>query len=121
MKGVDLYARVRRAVYVDGMSQRRAARYFGIDPRTVANFSVPPGYQRSRRPARPKLDPFTGIIDQIPDDDGSIPAKQRQAAAGHPIPQERSRSSVSGGIARCWGQYLVDCPQQKIPMCPGQW
>jgi len=83
MKGVDLYARVRRAVYVEGMSQRGAARYFGIDPRTVAKmmrFSVPPGYRRSRRPARPKLDPFTGIIDQILDDDGSIAAKQRHTA-----------------------------------------
>lgn len=83
MKDVDLYARVRRAVYVDGMSQRGAARYFGIDPRTVAKmmrFSVPPGYRRRRRPARPKLDPFTGIIDQILDDDGSIPAKQRHTA-----------------------------------------
>ena len=83
MKGVDLYARVRRAVYVEGMSQRGAARCFGIDPRTVAKmmrFSVPPGYRRIRRPARPKLDPFTGIIDQILDDDGSIPAKQRHTA-----------------------------------------
>ena len=83
MKGVDLYARVRRAVYVEGMSQRGAARYFGIDPRTVAKmmrFSVPPGYRRSRPPARPKLDPFTGIIDQILDDDGSIAAKQRHTA-----------------------------------------
>jgi hypothetical protein len=83
MKGVDLYARVRRAVYVEGMSQRGAARYFGIDPRTVANmmrFSVPPGYRRSQRPARPKLDPFTGIIDQILDDDASIAAKQRHTA-----------------------------------------
>ena len=83
MKGVDLYARVRRAVYVEGMSQRGAARYFGIDPRTVAKmmrFSVPPGYRRSRPPARPKLDPFTGIIDQILDDDASIPAKQRHTA-----------------------------------------
>ena len=83
MKGVDLYARVRRAVYVEGMSQRGAARYFGIAPRTVAKmmrFSVPPGYRRSRPPARPKLDPFTGIIDQILDDDGSIAAKQRHTA-----------------------------------------
>ena len=56
MKGVDLYARVRRAVYVEGISQRGAARYFGIAPRTVAKmmrFSVPPGYRRSRPPARP--------------------------------------------------------------------
>jgi transposase len=83
MKGVDLYARVRRAVYVEGMSQRGAARHFGIDPRTVAKmmrYSVPPGYRRCRPPARPKLDPFSGIIDQILDDDGSMPTKQRHTA-----------------------------------------
>jgi len=28
-------------------------------------FSVPPGYRRRRPPARPKLDPFAGIIDGI--------------------------------------------------------
>ena len=83
MKGVDLYARIRRAVDVEGMSQRGAARHFGIDPRTVAKmmrYSVPPGYRRCRPPARPKLDPFTGIIDQILDDDGSMPTKQRHTA-----------------------------------------
>ena len=45
MKGVELYARVRFAVQIEGMSQREAARRFGIDPRTVAKmlaFSVPP-------------------------------------------------------------------------------
>ncbi len=36
MKAVDLYARVRRACHVEGMSQRQAARVFGIDPKTVA-------------------------------------------------------------------------------------
>jgi hypothetical protein len=67
MKQVELYAQVRRAVYVEGMSQREAARRFGIDPRTVAKmlaFSVPPGYRRSRPPVRPKLDAFVGIIDR---------------------------------------------------------
>src|SRR5260370_14321022 len=67
MKGVELYGQVRRAVYVEGMSRREAARRFGIDPRTVAKmlaFSVPPGYRRSRPPARPKLDPFLGNIDR---------------------------------------------------------
>jgi DNA-binding transcriptional regulator LsrR (DeoR family) len=46
MKRVELYGQVRRAVYVEGISQREAARRFGIDPRTVAKmlaFSVPPG------------------------------------------------------------------------------
>ena len=44
MKGVELYGQVRRAVYVEGLSRREAARRFGIDPRTVAKmlaFSVP--------------------------------------------------------------------------------
>jgi hypothetical protein len=68
MKVVELYGRVRYAVQIEGLSRREAARQFGIDPRTVSKmlaFSVPPGYRRSRPPARPKLDPFTGIIDGI--------------------------------------------------------
>jgi hypothetical protein len=68
MKGVELYASVRFAVQIKGLSRREAARRFGIDPRTVAKmlaFSVPPGYRRSRPPACPKLDPFTAIIDAI--------------------------------------------------------
>ena len=68
MKRVELYGQVRRAVYVEEISQREAARRFGIDPRTVAKmlaFSVPPGYRRSRPPVRPKLDPFLRIVDQI--------------------------------------------------------
>jgi len=52
MKGVELYGQVRRAVYVEGLSRREAARRFGIDPRTVAKmlaFAVPPGYRRAGR------------------------------------------------------------------------
>ena len=58
MKVVDLYARVRRACHVDGMSQRQATRVFGVDAKTVAKmlrFAVPPGYWRSKPPIRPKL------------------------------------------------------------------
>jgi transposase len=83
MKAVDRYARVRRACHVDGMSQRRAARVFGIDPKTVAKmlrFSVPPGYRRSKPPARPKLDAFTGVIDRILEEDRERPRKQRHTA-----------------------------------------
>ena len=81
MRLVELYARVRYAVRIEGISRREAARRFGIDPRTVGkmlSFSVPPGYRRSRPPARPKLDPFVGIIDRILDEDKSRPAKQRR-------------------------------------------
>jgi hypothetical protein len=33
MKQVDLYGRVRHSVLIEGISQREAARIFGIDPR----------------------------------------------------------------------------------------
>ena len=83
MKGVELYARVRRAVVVEGKSQRAVAREFGIDPRTVAKmvrYPEPPGYRRTKPPKRPKLDGFTEIIDQMLEDDRSMPRKQRHTA-----------------------------------------
>src|SRR4051794_41442528 len=79
MKGVELYAQVRYAVQIKGLSRREAARQFGIDPRTVAKmlaFSVPPGDRRNRPPARPKLDPFTGVIDAILAEDERRPQEQ---------------------------------------------
>ena len=66
MKGVDLYVKVRHAVRIEGLSERATARRFGIDPRTVnkiMKFSVPPGYRRSKPPAKPKLDPFIPVIE----------------------------------------------------------
>src|SRR5215212_2180712 len=83
MKPVDLYARVRYACQVEGLSQRETARRFGIDTKTVRKmlaFSVPPGYRRSKPPARPKLDPFTPTIDRILEADRSAPPKQRHTA-----------------------------------------
>ena len=43
---MEVYARVRRAVQVDGMSIRQAAREFGLARKTIRKmlqFSVPPG------------------------------------------------------------------------------
>jgi transposase len=100
MKGVELYGQVRRAVYVEGISRREAARRFGIDPRTVAKmlaFSVPPGYRRSRPPARPKLDPFVGIIDRILEEDKGQPAKQ-QHTSKRIFERLRDEHGYSGGI-----------------------
>ncbi len=100
MKGVELYGEVRRAVYVEGMSRREAARRFGIDPRTVAKmlaFSVPPGYRRSGPAARPKLDGFLGIIDQILAEDKTRPAKQ-QHTSKRIFERLRDEHGYSGGI-----------------------
>src|SRR6266853_1698258 len=74
MKNVDDYLKVRHAVRIEGLSERAAARRFGIDPRTVnkmMKFSVPPGYMRKKPPAKPKLDPFIPVIDRILRDDKS--------------------------------------------------
>jgi transposase len=80
---VEVYARIRRAVYVDGMSIRQAAREFGLSRKTIRKtlqFSVPPGYRRNKPVQRPKLGPWLGIIDQILVDDQSQPKKQRHTA-----------------------------------------
>jgi transposase len=83
MYSVDLYGRVRRACHIDGMSIREAARVFGLHRETVSKmlrYAVPPGYRRREPVRRPKLDPFTGIIDQILEADRQVPRKQRHTA-----------------------------------------
>ena len=62
----------RRAVMVEGMSIRDAARTFGLHRDTVRRtlaYSVPPGYRRQTPPRRPKLEPYNGVIDRILEDD----------------------------------------------------
>jgi transposase len=54
MFAVELSARIRRAVMVEGLSRREAAKRFGVHRNTITKmlqFSVPPGY---RRPGRPR-------------------------------------------------------------------
>jgi transposase len=100
MKNVELYARVRHAVRIEGISSREAARRFGIDPRTVAKmlaFSVPPGYRRKKPPTRPKLDGFIGIIDRILEEDKDRPAKQRHTSK-RIFERLRDEHGFSGGI-----------------------
>ena len=80
---VEMYAAVRRAVSVEGISQREAARRFGLSRTTVAKmleFSVPPGYNRQKPVARPRLDPYLGAINQMLLEDKGRPPKQRHTA-----------------------------------------
>ena len=65
------------------MSQREAARHFGVSRdsiRKMLSFSVPPGYRRRAEVKRPKLDGFTEIIDQWLQADLGQRAKQRHTA-----------------------------------------
>ena len=83
MYSVELYMRVRRACMVDGMSVREASRVFGLHRDTVRKmlkYAAPPGYRRSKPPRRPKIGPYTGVIDRILQDDLNVPKKQRHTA-----------------------------------------
>lgn len=46
----------------------------------MIRYPEPPGYRRTKPPKRPKLDSFTEIIDQMLEDDRSMPKKQRHTA-----------------------------------------
>ena len=80
---MELYARVRRAVVVDKMSEREAARQFGLARETVRKmlrYAVPPGYRRQQPARRPRLDAWVGAIDQILEEDKARDKKQRHTA-----------------------------------------
>ena len=83
MYRVDVYLRVRRAVMVEGKSIREVSREFGLHRDTVRKmlaYSVPPGYRRQSPPRRPKLEPYTGVIDRILEDDLRRLRKQHHTA-----------------------------------------
>src|ERR1019366_5526606 len=83
MYQVEIYGRIRRAVLVEGRSQRSVARDFGlarVTVRKMLGYSIPPGYRRKEPPKRPKLGPWVGVIDTILEEDQRKPAKQRHTA-----------------------------------------
>ena len=80
---MEVYLRVRRAVMVEGMSIREAGRTFGLHRDTVRKmleYPVPPGYRRRTPPRRPELEPYTGVIDKILEDDLGVSRMQRHTA-----------------------------------------
>jgi transposase len=83
MFAVEVYAAVRRFVFVEGHSRREAARVFGLSRETVlkmCRFSLPPGYTRTAPVSKPKLGALLAVIDAILEADRSAPAKQRHTA-----------------------------------------
>ena len=80
---MDLYLKVRRAHFHDGLRDRAIARDFGISRDSVVKmltYSEPPGYRRTAPIKRPKLDEFTDQIDIWLAEDKTQPRKQRHTA-----------------------------------------
>ena len=83
MFAVEVYAAVRRFVFVEGYSRREAARVFGLSRETVlkmCRFSLPPGYTRKEPATKPKLGLLLPVIDAILEADRTVPVKQRHTA-----------------------------------------
>ena len=100
MHTVELYRKVRLACR-DGMSERAAARHFGISREGVKKmlrFSVPPGYRRTAPVRRPKLDGFSEIIDQWLKEDLKQLCKQRHTAK-RIFDRLRAEHGFSGGYS----------------------
>ncbi len=100
MKRVELYLKVRRAVMIDGMSRRSAAKYFGINRKTIDKmlvFPEPPQHGRTGRSFSGKLSGFTEIIDKILSDDRTVHAKQRHTGV-QIFERLRDEHGFTGGI-----------------------
>jgi transposase len=83
MYPVDLYSRVRRAHYVEGVSVRELSRRFGVHRETIRKmlrFSAPPGYQQKEPRTKPKLAPYMRVVEGILEEDRLAPPKQRHTA-----------------------------------------
>ena len=80
MLQVEDYERIRRAVMVQGKSQREASRELGHSRKTIAKalkHSSPPGYRRRAAPFRPVVGSFEAMIDAWVEEDRKCPPKQR--------------------------------------------
>jgi transposase len=121
MYKVELYGRVRRAVRVEGKSERAVALEFGLARETVRKmlrYAVPPGYRRQQSPKRPKLGPWLGVIDAILEDDKQQPKKQRHTAK-RIFERLRSEHAYTGGytiVKDYVRQYTLRHQEMFVPL-----
>ena len=79
LKDMELWAKIRRALFVDKMSKREAARHFGVGYHTIVKISrneSPGDYVRVNAPAT-KLTPFIPFIEGYLAEDKTLPRKQQ--------------------------------------------
>ena len=119
MFAVEIYAAVRRFVFVEGKSRREAARVFGLSRDTIAKmcrYSAPPGYVRSKAPERPKLGPLVPVIGRegLRSDRPHPVARGLRAAGPSAWPcagRFRRMHGVIGGVRMKLRVFCFDLPQ----------
>src|SRR5258708_38462156 len=85
MYSVELYGRVRRAVLVEGKSERTVAQEVGIARETVRKmlrYSVPPGYRRGQPGKRARQGRGDGVCAGSLQKKQKKPPKKRGTAKG---------------------------------------
>lgn len=112
---VELYAGIRRAIMLEGLSRREAAQRFGVHRNTITkmlHYSVPPGYRRRERPVAKKLGPHTARIDKVLEGDRGVHHRQRHTAR-RIFDRLRIEEGLSGGytIVR---EYVTRAMQRSI-------
>ena len=118
---MELYRKVRRAYFRQGMSKRAIARHFGISRDSVDKmivYSVPPGYRRTAPVKRPKLDGFTEIIDQWLREDADRPRKQRHTAK-RVLDRLRDEHGFTGGytiVKACVREHQRRSREMFVPL-----
>jgi transposase len=120
MFAVEVYAAVRRFVFVEGRSRREAARVFGLSRDTIGKmcrFSVPPGYVRSKPAEKPKLGALIPVIDAILEADKNAPAKQRHTAK-RIFERLRNEHGFSGGYTVVKDQVRITRTRNRETFVP---
>jgi hypothetical protein len=100
---VEVHGAVRRYVLVEGRSRREAARVFGLSRDTIdkmCRFSIPPGYQRSNPPEKPKLGPLTPVIDAILASDRSAPHRSSSGTRPSGFSNDYEPSTAASAATR---------------------
>ena len=80
---MEQWVDIRQRVLRDGVSKRQILRETGLHWTTLKKILAhpsPPGYQRKKRPDKPKIDPYRERIRQILEQDKHIDKKQRHTA-----------------------------------------
>ena len=80
---MEFWKEVRRRVLTNELSKRGACAEYGLGWQTLKKilaYDEPPGYRKSQPRAKPKIDAFLPIIQQILQDDAKAPKKQRHTA-----------------------------------------